>query len=223
VVEHLNRDQVDGQAAFEVVGLAAGRKVEQLVEQARRFKAGAVAIADPGQAFRLERALPGTRVFAGEEAAREMVEALEASDVVAAVVGSAGLPATMVAARKGMTISLANKETLVAAGALVTPLIRRHNARLIPVDSEHSAIFQCLQSHAATSFGRAIPHHALRDHAGCHRGAGVAASDLDDGAQNHDRLGDDDEQGLGNRRSPLAFRPAGKKDRGHYSSAIHGS
>jgi 1-deoxy-D-xylulose-5-phosphate reductoisomerase len=72
------------------------------------------------------------------------VEAVEATDALAAVVGVAGLAGTLAAIRKGMRVSLANKETLVAAGALVGPLVRHHGAELIPVDSEHSAVFQCL-------------------------------------------------------------------------------
>lgn len=157
VIDHLNRGS-DRAAAppFEVVGLAAGRKVDILIEQARRFRVPAVAIADPAHAESLRAQLPGVTIFAGPDSALRLMENADATDVVAAVVGSAGLPATIVAAKKGLTIGLANKETLVAAGELVAPLVRQHNARLIPVDSEHSAIFQCLESHQ---------HHKPGDHA----------------------------------------------------------
>jgi len=155
VIDHLNRGVTHEVLPFEVVGLAAGRKVDILVEQAKRFRVPAVAIADPAQAATLRSQLPGVAVFAGPDSALRLMETAEASDVIAAVVGSAGLPATLVAARKGLTIGLANKETLVAAGELVTPIVQRHHARLIPVDSEHSAIFQCLESHQ---------HHASGDH-----------------------------------------------------------
>ncbi|HCD31099.1 MAG TPA: 1-deoxy-D-xylulose-5-phosphate reductoisomerase, partial [Phycisphaerales bacterium] len=126
---------------LDIVGLAAGRNVPLLIEQAKTFDVKHVAIADASLATQLQSALPGVTVFSGDQAALELVESVEAQELVAAVVGSAGLPATMCAAKRGMTIGLANKETLVAAGSLVTPAIRQHNAKLIPVDSEHSAIF----------------------------------------------------------------------------------
>jgi 1-deoxy-D-xylulose-5-phosphate reductoisomerase len=106
-----------------------------------------VAISDPALRDEVARELPGVTVFAGPDAPQQLVEQVEATDVAAAMVGAAGLPATIAAAQRGLRISLANKETLVAAGGLVKPLVQRHGARLIPVDSEHSAIFQCLQEH----------------------------------------------------------------------------
>ncbi|MAX24533.1 MAG: 1-deoxy-D-xylulose-5-phosphate reductoisomerase [Phycisphaeraceae bacterium] len=142
--------------ALEVVGLAAGRNVDLLIKQAREFDVKHVAIADAGLASQLKEALPGVTVFAGEQSALELVQAVEAQELVAAVVGSAGLPATMCAARRGMTIGLANKETLVAAGSIVTPAIREHNAKLIPVDSEHSAIFQCLDGQQGQAIKRIV-------------------------------------------------------------------
>lgn len=154
VVEHLNST---GAADLAVVGLAAGRKADLLIEQARRFKVPNVAVADPDAAGKIKAALPNVAVFAGPDSALQLMEHVEATDLVAAVVGSAGLPATLVGAAKGMTIGLANKETLVAAGSLVTPLVRKHNARLIPVDSEHSAVFQCLEAHRGRN-----PDHVKR-------------------------------------------------------------
>ena len=145
VVDHLNATaEKNGHARFEVVGLAAGRNAEVLIGQARRFNVKSLAVADTESAAAVRKALPGTTVFAGPDSALQLVESLDATDCVAAVVGSAGLPATMAAIRKSMTISLANKETLVAAGELVNPLVKKHRATLIPVDSEHSAIFQCI-------------------------------------------------------------------------------
>jgi 1-deoxy-D-xylulose-5-phosphate reductoisomerase len=145
VVQHLNDTaEHNGHARFEVVGLAAGRKADALIEQARRFNVKSVAVADADQAADVRRQLPGVTVFAGADSALDLVESLDATDCVSAVVGSAGLPATMAAVRKSMTIGLANKETLVAAGEIVNPLIKKHRATLIPVDSEHSAIFQCI-------------------------------------------------------------------------------
>jgi 1-deoxy-D-xylulose-5-phosphate reductoisomerase len=144
VVEHLNRA---GAATIDVVGLAAGTSFRPLIEQARRFNVRCLAVADAAAAREVSSALPEAVVFAGPDACEKLVREVECTDVAAAVVGAAGLPATLAAAELGRTISLANKETLVAAGALVTPLVRKHGARLLPVDSEHSAIFQCLHDH----------------------------------------------------------------------------
>jgi 1-deoxy-D-xylulose-5-phosphate reductoisomerase len=144
VIEHLASLPEGDRMDISVAGLAAGRNVDLLIEQARRFKPQAVAVADEASAGRLRRELPGVTVHSGADAALRLVETTPATDVVAAVVGSAGLPATLAAAGRGARIGLANKETLVAAGALVTPTVRRCGATLIPVDSEHSAIFQCL-------------------------------------------------------------------------------
>ncbi len=142
VIDHLAR--VNG-LPFEVVGLSAGRSAKPLIEQARRCHVKHVAVSDARAADEVRSALPGVTVFAGEGCNRKLVEAIDdATDVVAAVVGAAGLPAAIAAAKRGLRICLANKETLVAAGELITPLIRQHGATLLPVDSEHSAIFQCL-------------------------------------------------------------------------------
>jgi 1-deoxy-D-xylulose-5-phosphate reductoisomerase len=152
VVEHLK----DTSHELQVVGLAAGRNVDLLIQQAKAFDVKHVAIADESLASQIKQTLPDVTVYAGEKSALELVESVEAQELVAAVVGSAGLPATMCAAKRGMTIGLANKETLVAAGSVVTPAIRQYNARLIPVDSEHSAIFQCLDGQQSQSIKRIV-------------------------------------------------------------------
>ena len=144
VVEHLNSK---GLGDFEVVGLAAGRRADLLIEQAKKFDVKHVAIGNESLADKIKEALPRATVFSGKQASEKLVESVEATDLAAAVVGSAGLPGTIAAIKRGMRISLANKETLVAAGELVTPLVRKHGAELLPVDSEHSAIFQCLHDH----------------------------------------------------------------------------
>lgn len=155
VAQHLTET---GAQPLEVVGLAAGRKVEQLIEQAKAFGVKAVALADDtnGGEKQLREALPGVKVFVGPDAAEQMVVDIDATDVSAAVVGAAGLPATIAAIKKGLRIGLANKETLVAAGALAAPLVREHGATLIPVDSEHSAIFQCLVGQPRESVRRIV-------------------------------------------------------------------
>ena len=138
VAEHLNRV---GRHRFEVVGLAAGRRGRLLAEQAERFGCISTALAQPDRRFRVE---DGHRHHVGDGAAEALVRTTDADLVVAAIVGIAGLPATLAAVERGRDIALANKETLVAAGELVMPLARERGARLLPVDSEHSAVWQCL-------------------------------------------------------------------------------
>lgn len=140
VVEHLNTRTEFG---FEVVGLASGRNAARLAEQARRFDVAHVAIADEGGR---ESLTDFSHVFAGKDAAEALVASVARPGdlVVGAMVGSVGLPAVMESIRAGCDIALANKETLVAAGAIVMPLVRKYDVHLLPIDSEHSAIFQCL-------------------------------------------------------------------------------
>ena len=88
----------------------------------------------------------GSNPVVGAEGLVELVQTCDADFVLAAIVGAAGLPATLAAVQRGLTVGLANKESLVAAGAILMPLARERGSRLIPVDSEHSAIFQALQS-----------------------------------------------------------------------------
>ena len=131
---------------FEVVGLSAATSAAALVEQAKQCQAGMVAIADAELAGAVQAAVPsGTRVFAGPQGLVEMVEASDASLVLAAIVGAAGLPATLRAVELGIDVALANKESLVVAGDVIMPLAEKTGSNLIPVDSEHSAIFQAMQ------------------------------------------------------------------------------
>ncbi|MEM9253187.1 MAG: 1-deoxy-D-xylulose-5-phosphate reductoisomerase [Planctomycetota bacterium] len=142
VLQHL---RATGAMDVEVVGLAAGRRVDELAEQANAWGVKRLAIGDATLADRLRSLVPGATVFAGPDAAAELVaETDDATDLVAAMVGSAGLSATLTAIQRGWRIGLANKETLVAAGELVMPAVARHDAELLPIDSEHSAIHQCL-------------------------------------------------------------------------------
>ena len=129
---------------FEIVGLAAGANADALLKQAVRHNVRHVAIADAEQAGVLKDV---EHVHAGESSAKELIEAVaQPGDlVVGAMVGAAGIPAMLAAIERGCDIALANKETLVAAGALVMPKIRQRGVALLPLDSEHSAIFQCLQ------------------------------------------------------------------------------
>ena len=138
--------------------LAAHRNWELLADQARRFRPRAVVIADESLMHRLKEAIDGTgvKVYGGDRAIEELAADPAHDTVVAAMVGYSGLPSVLAAARAGKRIALANKETLVAAGELVTRLCREHGAELLPVDSEHSAIFQCLQGEAPEAVSRII-------------------------------------------------------------------
>jgi len=130
---------------FEIAGLAAARNGDLLAAQAREFGAPAVAVVDDGAALDVPA---GTRVFRGPDAACEMLASLARRGdlVLASMVGAAGIRPTLVAIEQGCDIALANKETLVAAGEIVMPAAARAGVRLIPVDSEHNALFQCLKA-----------------------------------------------------------------------------
>lgn len=132
---------------FEVEVLVAGSNAELLIKQALEFNPNVVVIADKEKYATVSEALAKSDVkcFAGEESASAAVEMDSVDIVVAAIVGFAGLRPTMRAIRSGKTIALANKETMVVAGEIVTAEARRHGVAILPVDSEHSAIFQTLQ------------------------------------------------------------------------------
>ena len=131
---------------FEVRILTAHRNWEQLARQAREFDADTVVIADKTCYEHLREALAGTdtKVYAGEEAVAQVAAGGDSDVVVNALVGYAGLAPTVAAVGAGKKLALANKESLVVAGARVMPLARERRAPVIPIDSEHSAIFQCL-------------------------------------------------------------------------------
>lgn len=131
---------------FEVYTLTANNNVELLIEQAKRFNPDSVVIANEAHYPRLKEALKEypVKVYAGDEAIAQIVEAAPIDIVVTAMVGYAGLRPTIRAIEAHKTIALANKETLVVAGDLIKQLALEYHAPIIPVDSEHSAIFQCL-------------------------------------------------------------------------------
>ena len=131
---------------FEVYALAANNNVELLIRQAREFLPEMVVIANENKYAQLKDALGDlpVKVWAGEESVSQVVQAAPVQIVLTAMVGYAGLKPTLRAIQAGKTIALANKETLVVAGELVMQLALEKRARIIPVDSEHSAIFQCL-------------------------------------------------------------------------------
>jgi 1-deoxy-D-xylulose-5-phosphate reductoisomerase len=130
---------------LQVVGLAAGSNWEQAVEQARQHGVPTVALADAEAAERARSAWDG-RVLAGEEGIRELTGSSEADLVLNGIVGAAGLGPTVVALGAGIDVALANKESLVIGGELTIALAEATGARLLPVDSEHSALFQLIRS-----------------------------------------------------------------------------
>lgn len=143
---------------FEVEMLAAGSNWEALATQAVEFEPDCVVIADDRFYEPLSAALAHLpiKVYAGRDAAAASVVSSSVDTVVSAMVGFAGLSPTLAAIRAGKKIALANKETLVVAGELVMGEAKRCNAPIIPVDSEHSAIFQCLVGEAASSVRRLV-------------------------------------------------------------------
>ena len=131
---------------FEVFALTANNNLDLLIEQACEFQPDVVAIANEKLYLQLKQALADQpiKVFAGMDAIAQLVEMEPIDLVLTAMVGYAGLKPTIQAIRANKTIALANKETLVVAGEIIGELALKHKTAILPVDSEHSAIFQCL-------------------------------------------------------------------------------
>lgn len=145
---------------FQVVGLAAGRNVEMLAQQIREFQPAIAAISEVHKLPELQAAIadldPQPILLAGEQGVIEVARYCEAEVVVTGIVGCAGLLPTIAAIEAGKDIALANKETLIAGGSVVLPLVHKHGVKLLPADSEHSAIFQCLQGVPAGGLRRIL-------------------------------------------------------------------
>ena len=133
---------------FRVFALAGHRQVDKLAAQCKQFRPEYAVIGDAGHAAELEKKLKqegiSTQVLYGSQALIDVASADEVSGVMCAIVGAAGLPSALAAAKKGKTIYLANKETLVVSGALFMETARQNGATVLPIDSEHNAIFQVL-------------------------------------------------------------------------------
>ena len=133
---------------FRVFALAGHRQVDKLAAQCKQFRPGYAVVGDAGHAAELEKKLKqegiSTQVLYGSQALIDVASADEVSGVMCAIVGAAGLPSALAAAQKGKTIYLANKETLVVSGALFMETARQNGATVLPIDSEHNAIFQVL-------------------------------------------------------------------------------
>lgn len=131
---------------FEVAALSADSNIELLAEQARRFKAKAISVRDSNLAAKIKRMVkPGTRVLYGSDGLKEIASASAIDMVVFAISGSSCLAPLVTAIRNKKMIALANKEALVSAGHLIMRLAEENNVSIVPIDSEHSAIFQCLE------------------------------------------------------------------------------
>ncbi|MEH2435401.1 MAG: 1-deoxy-D-xylulose-5-phosphate reductoisomerase [Nostoc sp.] len=134
---------------FRIVGLAAGNNVEMLAAQIRQFRPEIAAICSEDKLPALKEAIidldPQPILLAGEAGVIEVARYGDAQTVVTGIVGCAGLLPTIAAIEAGKDIALANKETLIAGAPVVLPLVEKHGVKLLPADSEHSAIFQCLQ------------------------------------------------------------------------------
>lgn len=145
---------------FQVVALAAGSNVTLLADQIKRFKPKLVSLRNEALIDELREAIADVEhkpeIIPGEEGLVEVARHPDAATVVTGIVGCAGLKPTVAAIESGKDIALANKETLIAGGPFVLPLARKHNVKILPADSEHSAIFQCIQGLTEGSLRRII-------------------------------------------------------------------
>lgn len=143
---------------YEVYALTANNRVEQLIAQARRFLPEAVVIANEDKYLQLKEALADLpiKIYAGTDALCQIVESAPIDMVLTAMVGYAGLKPTINAIRAGKAIALANKETLVVAGELINELAQQYRTPILPVDSEHSAVFQCLAGEVGNPIEKVI-------------------------------------------------------------------
>ena len=147
------------QQCFQVVALAAGKNINLLKKQIEKFKPKVVAVSSKDRALKLREALTAktkVKIFYDEEGLKEIASFPSADIVVSAISGSAGLMPTLAAIEAGKDIALANKETMVMAGEIVTKRAKKKGVRIIPVDSEHSAIFQCLEGRKRENLRRII-------------------------------------------------------------------
>ena len=144
---------------FQVVALAAGKNIKLLKKQIEKFKPKLVAVSTKENALKLREALTAknkVKIFYGEEGLKEIASFPSADIVISAISGSAGLVPTLAAIEAGKDIALANKETMVMAGEIVTKRANKKGVKIIPVDSEHSAIFQCLEGSKRENLRRII-------------------------------------------------------------------
>ncbi|MGV3577377.1 1-deoxy-D-xylulose-5-phosphate reductoisomerase [Brevundimonas sp.] len=153
----MEQAEAAGTGAFEVTALTGGQNIERLAEQARRWRPAVAVTADPGKLEALRTALAGTGIEAAAGDAAIVEAATRPADLVmASIVGAAGLKSAWAAAATGATLALANKESLVCCGSALIERVKASGGRLIPVDSEHSAIFQVFPAEAPERVSKLI-------------------------------------------------------------------
>lgn len=140
---------------IKIVGLSAGKNINRIIEQIKEFSPLAVSVKDEEDAKEVRKHFPKLAIYYGEQGSVEIASMSEAKTVIAAIVGIAGLPSTYKAVKLGKRVALANKEALVTAGRMITKAAKKSGAEIIPVDSEHCAIFQCLRGES-TKYVRRI-------------------------------------------------------------------
>ena len=215
---------------MEIVGLAAKSNAQKLAAAANEVRPESVCLVDETQIDVLRRALDyEPRIFSGEAGLLEIACLTNADMVLVAIVGTGGLRPALAAIKAGKDLAVASKEILVMAGEIVMREAREKSVHVLPVDSEHNAIFQCLEGKQPADVRRIIltasggpfretPRAGFRfDHAG----AGVKTSDLEYGTEDHHRFRDVVQQGPGDDRGALAFWRGDEARRGRHSSAKH--
>jgi len=141
---------------IEVRAIAAKSNIDKLEQQAREFSPELIAVFDEDKALELQKRLPNHRVVAGMEGLKAVAGLASVNMVVSAMTGTLGLEPTLAAIKAGKDIGLANKEALISGGGLVTALVKEKGVKLLPIDSEHSAIFQCLNGEDRSAIKRLI-------------------------------------------------------------------
>lgn len=150
VAEHLGKDKI------QVTVLAAKENIDLLEQQAHAFHPKLIAVYNKDKARELQQRLPGFQVVGGMEGLQAAASYSEVELVISAIAGTLGLEPTVAAIKAGKNVGLANKEALVSGGALVMQLVKEHGITLIPIDSEHSALFQCLKGEPTRSVDRLL-------------------------------------------------------------------
>lgn len=216
---------------YPVYALTAHSNWKLLEQQIRQYRPRYAALTDPQAAKELKDRVQdtGTEVLSGMEGVLQIAADPQQDTVLNAMMGVAGLLPTVTAIEAGNNVALANKETLVAGGKLVMGLAKQKGIRLTPIDSEHSAIFQCLQGNEAksvkrliiTGLRRAVLRQNPRGTARHQKGAGAQTPELEHGRQDHHRFLHPDEQGAGIYRSDVAVLDAAGKDRHRGAPAEH--
>ena len=207
---------------YRVEAVSANRSAAALAALARELGARFAAVGDPAAYRELKDGLAGTGIEAGAGESA-LIEAAQrpAEWVIGAITGAAGLRPTLAAAERGAIVALANKETLVCAGGLFMRRAAAAGATVLPVDSEHNALFQAMSGSRredvrrviSDGLRRSVPHRERAGDPGRDPGAGAQASELVDGPEGDDRFGDPHEQGAGADRSPPPICAAVRPDR----------